>query len=163
MTGVRMTFSFKDEDLRKELKRLAELDQDFEPFLKSIGDEFTSAGGIINTRFKEQKAPDGDGWAPLSEKWAKRRRKKYPGSKLTILRMRGHLAGSIHYQISNGKLKIGTGANVEHYAGVHQFGFIGGEGNKNIPARPYLGFADEDWDMIEEEALDYFMGGKEGG
>lgn len=157
MPGVRMEFTFKDRGLREEVQRLAELDRDFEPFLKSIGEEFVGAGGIINRRFKEERGPDGEEWQPLSTKWIKRRLKKYPGSPLTILRMRGHLAGSIAYQVSGGKLMVGTNGTVEHYAAAHQFGYDGGEGQANIPARPYLGFADEDMDVIEEEALDYFL------
>ncbi len=157
MAGARMTFSFKDRGLRAEVMRLASLDKDFEPFLKSIGEEFVGAGGIINRRFAEERGPDGEEWQPLSAKWIKRRLKKYPGSPLTILRMRGHLAGAIVYQVAGGKLTIGTDSSVERYAAAHQLGYDGGEGKPRIPARPYLGFADENMDMIEEEALDYFL------
>ncbi len=160
MTGVRMEFSFEDEGLRKELKRLAEMDQDFAPFLKSIGEEFTGAGGIINTRFKEEKGPDGAAWAPLASRTIRRRLKKSNGAPITILRMSGELAGSIAYEVTADRLRIGvrSGSKAGVYAAIHQFG---GKAGRNrsvpIPARPYLGFSDEDWDMIEEEALDYFM------
>lgn len=155
MSGARMTFKLKDKQLRKELQRLARLDKDFTPLLKSIGEEYAGAGGIINTRFKRQEDPDGDGWQPLSAKWVKRRQKKMPGSPLTILRMRGHLAGSINYQVNGGDLTIGTGSEVEAYAGVHQFG---SEDDKNIPARPFLGFGNSDMDVVEEEVAVFLAG-----
>ena len=157
MTGVRMEFSFNDKALRIDLrKRLAQL-EDVTPFLKSIGEEFAGAGGIINQRFKDEKGPDGKAWAPLSDRTIKARLKKNGNAPLTILRLRGHLAGSINYQVSGGVLKVGTGKEVEDYAGVHQFGGKAGRGLKvHIPARPYLGFSDADMEFIEDEVLVYF-------
>lgn len=156
MSGAQMKFSLKDAQHRNELQRLARLDKDFTPLLKSIGEEYAGAGGIINERFKRQEDPDGDGWQPLSAKWVARRQKKMPGSPLTILRMRGDLAGSINYQTSGGNLTIGTGNEVDAYAGVHQFG---SEDDKNIPARPFLGFGDSDMDIVEEEVAEFLAGG----
>ncbi|PID37041.1 MAG: hypothetical protein CR993_01880 [Rhodobacterales bacterium] len=50
-----MNFSFRDEGLRKELKRLADLDQDFGPFLKSIGKN-SSVRVELLTRASKQSA-----------------------------------------------------------------------------------------------------------
>ncbi|WP_052265417.1 phage virion morphogenesis protein [Ruegeria sp. ANG-R] len=158
MTGTRMEFSFNDKRLRADLRsRLTKLENP-DPFLKSIGEEFAGAGGVINQRFKAEKGPDGKPWAPLSESQIRRRQKKYGNAPMTILRMRGHLAGSINYQVSGGSLKIGTGKVVEDYAAIHQFGGEAGRGlTAVIPARPYLGFSDADMELIEEEAIGYFM------
>lgn len=157
MTGARMEFTLKDKALKKQMKLLAKSDDALVPFLKSIGEEFAGAGGVINTRFKEEKGPDGQKWAPLADATIKRRLKKYGNAPLTILRMRGILAGSINYQISGSRLEIGTGGEVEDYAAIHQFG---GEAGRNksvtIPARPYLGFSDTDLDLIEDEAWSIF-------
>lgn len=157
MTGARMEITLKDKHLKKRIKRLAKAEDALVPFLKSIGEEFAGAGGIINTRFKEEKGPDGQKWAPLADATIKRRLKKYGNAPLTILRMRGILAGSINYQVSGSQLSIGTGSEVEAYAAIHQFG---GEAGRNksvaIPARPYLGYSDADLDVIEEEAWAIF-------
>ncbi len=150
----RLFIALGDQTRRAVLARLAERAENVEPFLKSIGDEFTVAGGIINQRFKEERGPDGESWQPLSPLWIKQREKKMPGSPLSILRMRGFLAGSINYQITGSQLKIGTDSNVDHYAGAHQFGYEEG----GIPARPFLGFGDEDMDVIEEEAMEFLSG-----
>ncbi len=158
MTGARLEFSFNDRALRADLReRLSKLENP-EPFLKSIGEEFTGAGGVINQRFKNERGPDGTPWAPLSESQRQHRQKKYGNAPMTILRMRGHLAGSINYQVSGGSLKIGTGKEAEDYAAIHQFGGEAGRGLKAvIPARPYLGFSDADMDLIVEEAEGYLL------
>ncbi|WP_299773166.1 phage virion morphogenesis protein [uncultured Tateyamaria sp.] len=158
MTGARLEFSFNDRALRADLReRLSKLENP-EPFLKSIGEEFAGAGGVINQRFKNERGPDGTPWAPLSEAQRQHRQKKYGNAPMTILRMRGHLAGSINYQVSGGSLKIGTGKEAEDYAAIHQFGGEAGRGLKAvIPARPYLGFSDADMDLIEEEAEGHFL------
>ncbi|WP_170431931.1 phage virion morphogenesis protein [Ruegeria arenilitoris] len=154
MTGTSMEFSFNDKALRADLReRLSKLENP-EPFLKSIGEEFASAGGVINQRFKYERGPDGTPWAPLSESQRRRRQKRYGNAPMTILRMRGYLAGSINYQVGGSSLTIGAGKEVEDYAAIHQFGGKAGRGLKAvIPARPYLGFSDGDLDSIEEHLM----------
>lgn len=157
MTGARMEFTLKDKKLSKRLKRLANVEDELAPFLKSIGEEFAGAGGVINTRFKTETGPDGEKWAPLADATITRRLKKYGNAPLTILRMRGILAGSINYQVSGSRLEVGTGGEAEDYAAIHQHGGKAGRNRKvKIPARPYLGFSDDDMDMIEEEAWSVF-------
>jgi len=157
MTGTRMEFSFNDKRLRSDLRAQLSRLEDPKPFLKSIGEEFAGAGGVINQRFKTEKGPDGKPWAKLSEAQVRRRQKKYGNAPMTILRMRGHLAGSINYQVVDGFLKIGTGKEVDDYAAIHQFGGEAGRGLKAIiPARPYLGFSDSDMDLVENEAVEFF-------
>lgn len=156
MTGVRMEFSFNDRalsaDLRDRMRRL----ENKAPLLKSIGEEMLPR---INKRFKEERGPDGKGWARLSPRTIEARLKRYGNSPLTVLRMRGHLAGSINYQVQGSSLKIGTGDEVSAYAGIHQFGGKAGRGKKvTITARPYLGFADDDMDVIEDEAAAFLAG-----
>ncbi|WP_282093048.1 phage virion morphogenesis protein [Epibacterium ulvae] len=155
MSGSHIKFTLKDLDLTNDLQQRLQRLENPEPLLKSIGEEYTGAGGIISTRFKEERGPDGEPWQALSAAWVKRRAKKLPGSDLTILRMHGHLVGSINYQVKSQGLSIGTGSEVEDYAAAHQFGYDGGEGKPNIPARPYLGFSNSELDVISEEVIAY--------
>lgn len=150
MSGAYVRFGLDDRNLRRELKEdLARLENP-EPFLRSIGEEMLPR---ISKRFKEEKGPDGTRWKPLASATVQARLKRYGNSPLTILRMRGHLAGSLNYQADRHSLRIGTDSSVEAYAGIHQFGGQAGRGLKvHIPARPYLGFSDEDWGIIEDEA-----------
>ncbi len=157
MASARMVFSFNDKALRADLRdRLSKLENP-EPFLKSIGEEFAGAGGVINQRFKNERDPDGKTWVPLSDSQRLHRQKRYGNAPMTILRMRGHLAGSINYQVSGGVLTIGTGKEVEDYAAIHQFGGKAGRGLKAvIPGRPYLGFSADDLDLIERDLLGFW-------
>lgn len=149
MTGVRMKFGFNDKELRRDLHERVRRLENKDPLLKSIGEEMLPR---ITKRFKDERGPDGKLWAPLSSRTIEARLKRYGNSPLTILRMRGHLAGSINYQVGGNTLKIGTGDEVEDYAGIHQFGGKAGRGRKvKIKARPYLGFADDDMAVIDEE------------
>lgn len=157
MTGARTEFSFNDKALRRGLQQELRRLENPGPFLASIGEELAGAGGSINMRFKTETSPDGGAWAPLATATVERRLKKYRNAPMTILRMRGHLAGSINYQVNGPMLSVGTGREVEDYAAIHQFGGEAGRGLKAvIPARPYLGFSDADWEMIEDEAAEYF-------
>jgi phage virion morphogenesis protein len=151
-----MEFSFDDQALRKELRDRVNRLENMEPLLKSLGEEMLPR---IGKRFKTERGPDGKRWAPLSPRTIEARLKRYGNSPLTILRMRGHLAGSINYQVGGNILKIGTDDNVSDYAGIHQFGGKAGRGRKvTIQARPFLGFADDDMDVLQEEA-DAFLSG----
>ncbi|MGH1577714.1 phage virion morphogenesis protein [Planktotalea sp.] len=153
MSGVRMVFSFNDRALRQELRAGVTRLDDKTRLLKTIGEEMLPR---INKRFKDERGPDGKRWAPLSSRTIAARLKRYGNSPLTILRMRGHLAGSISYQVGGNALKIGTNDDVNAYAGIHQFGGKAGRGRKvTIKARPYLGFADDDMGVIEEEVMNY--------
>lgn len=153
MTGVRMKFGFDDRSLRRDLRRRIDQMENKEPLLKSIGETMLPR---INKRFKDERGPDGKRWAPLSSHTIEARLKRYGNSPLTILRMRGHLAGSINYQVGSNSLKLGTGDEAEDYAAIHQFGGKAGRGRKvTIKARPYMGFADDDMAIIEEEIVDF--------
>ena len=159
MSGVRLAFSFNDTSLRDALRRKLARLEDKAPLLKLIGEEFVSAGGIINRRFKEERGPDGKPWAPLSPRTIASRLKRKGNSPITILRMYGHLAGSINYQVGGNTLTIGTDDEVSAYAGIHQFGGKAGRGRKvTIKARPYLGFSDDDMNLIEEEVTAFLSG-----
>ncbi len=74
----------------------------------------------------------------------------------------GTLSGSIHYKAHSNELEIGSGiiyARVQHYgAGKGAFGNMR-NGSPipwgDIPARPYLGFSDEDRSIILETIDSY--------
>jgi phage virion morphogenesis protein len=154
MTGARLELSFNDKALSADLRRKIARLKDKAPLLKSIGEEMLPR---INKRFKEESDPDGKKWAPLASPTIAARLKRYGNAPVTIMRMRGHLAGSINYQVAGSTLTIGTGDEVEDYAAIHQFGGKAGRGRKvKIKARPYLGFGGDDMDILEEEVSAYF-------
>lgn len=126
-------------------------------------------GGLITRQTQrrirsEKTSPDGDAWKPNLE-----------GT--SILYKSGQLDDSIHHEVSNPNVEIGSN---KIYAGVHQTGAVikpkngnalsfGFGGNKwavvksvTIPARPYLGFSSENRKDIEQFATDFLVGDFEG-
>ena len=112
----------------------------------------------VEDRFKTQAGPDGTAWAPRSAATLKsyERRKLKFGA---ILHLTGQLSGNIFHEYDADSARVGS---PEPYAAVQQFGaeqgafgaFMGKDklGRDhfhhlpwgNIPARPFLGFSDED-------------------
>lgn len=154
MSGTHVKISFNMDIWRLDQKTQLRTLENPEAVLKSIGEEMLPR---IIKRFKSEKGPDGKRWTALSPRTIEARLKRYGNSPLTILRMRGHLAGSINYQVTSNQLRIGTGGESKGYAAIHQFGGKAGRGRKTIiPARPYLGFSDSDMNIIEDELNSYF-------
>lgn len=98
-------------------------------------------------RFTTKLGPDGQPWPGWSPGYAARR----PGGK-SLLMDSGALADSVQYEV--GPDSVTVFEPMEH-AATHQFGDnrtikVGGRLRKrNIPARPTLGFGDEDAEEVE--------------
>lgn len=84
-------------------------------------------------RFRRGAAPDGTPWEPLL-----RPRKRGPGQPL---RDTGRLQRSYTWRATSERVVIGT--NVE-YGAAHQYGVR----ERGLPARPMLGFADPQVELI---------------
>lgn len=112
--------------VNQALNQLIKNGQELEPIFREIGEYL-----LENTqrRFKDQQAPDGKPWAPLSPDTIKY--KKRPDRILTESSI---LADTLRYQVSNNSMQLGT--HLE-YAATHQFG----RDEANIEARPFLGIA----------------------
>lgn len=97
-------------------------------------------------RLDEQKeSPDGSPWAPLSPEYAAR---KGGGD---LLEESHHLLDSL--QAQSGQDGVTLGSNLV-YAAVHLYG----DDSKGIPARPYLGFSDDDLVELGEVAESFLRG-----
>lgn len=173
-----------DRDVRAEMARHA---QPPDGSLAAQLGEYLQAS--TQDRFKAQAAPDGTPWAPLSERY--QRRKKYNADK--VLTLRGYLRSGIHYQkLDVNSVAVGTNSP---YGGIHQFGgtiqqparqatvrfrtvagrvLFAGRKHKRaterqvsiaartitMPARPYLGISQADADEIRQIVLDWIRGGQ---
>lgn len=111
-------------------------------------------------RFDLEIDPDGRPWAPLSPDYLasnKKKRSRFPNN---ILRRSGGLRQTINFRIEGDSVIVGAGADQGivgealandparrsgpfFYAATHQFG------RGAIPARPYLGFSDDDDRSVE--------------
>lgn len=157
MTGARITFTFDDREWREAMKRLRDGATRRPGILRAIG---TGLAANTRDRFDAGQDPEGKAWAALNPAYAAV--KRGPG----ILReagMRGGLQGSITFATEADSVIVGSN---KVYAAVHQFGATirpkrpGGRlvfklagrtvraRSVTVPARPYLGFSDEDRDTV---------------
>ncbi len=136
MAGVHQTIDLDDADLREALARLDGALRDMTEPMDAIGAALVASTPL---RFEDQAGPDGEPWAPWSEEYARRRRRKDPDARL--LQLFGHLRSSLTHD--PGRDSVTYGSNLV-YAAVQQLG------DAHIPARPYLGIDDDDREMIAE-------------
>lgn len=110
MSGIKIELELQDEAFRKAMLDLAARGRSLRPAFKSIGEAM-----LVSTenRFRDQKGPDGQSWAPLSKRYLKK--KKGP----KILTESSRLRGSIAYKVGDRDLAWGT--NVI-YGAIHQLG-----------------------------------------
>lgn len=93
----------------------------------------------------EKESPDGEQWAPLSPEYAARK----GGGEL--LEESGSLLDSLTAQSGSDGVSLGSDLL---YAAVHLYG----DEERGIPARPYLGFSDDDLEELGEVAEQYLRG-----
>lgn len=136
MAGVRLHVRVDDEQVQDALQAVMQRMSDPRPAFRDAG-EYKQR--IVADRFRGEHDPDGQPWKDLEPlTWAKKRNDK-------ILTERGGpgLRGSIHYRASRTALEQGTD---KIYAAIHQLGGVINTRHAQIqiPARPYLGFSDDD-------------------
>ena len=110
MTGT--TMEYDHSPALELLDKLQEKLDDLSPALGDIGEYLTNAH---EERFKQQVAPDGTPWAPLSPSYQRTKAK----NKNRILVLNGYMEKSYRYQVSDNELNFGTNnPNAAH----HHFG-----------------------------------------
>lgn len=90
-------------------------------------------------RWDAQETPEGEPWAPLSEKYRARK----PRHADEVLRLNDDLRDTLDYQVDPQALYFGTPLE---YGAAHQFG----REESNLPERPYLGLSEEDKQSVLE-------------
>lgn len=129
-SSLRLDIHYSHREVTEALKRLAEASGDMEAAFRDIGEALLNSH---QERFTEQQSPDGERWAPLSPKYARRKRE----NRDKILILTGELRDLLRYQASATELVLGTD---RRYGATHQFG----DERRNIPERPFLGLSDDD-------------------
>jgi phage virion morphogenesis protein len=149
----------READYRRVIGRLNELSRD----LGDLSPVMRDIAGFLHERtlegFAAESAPDGTPWKPLAP--ATLREKRKAGYADTILQRTRNLRDSIHSTYDGRSAAVGTN---EIYAAIHQFGgeieqsgrqqvlAFAARGGRftsratGIPARPFLGFRNEDGD-----------------
>lgn len=147
--GKLISVTVDDREVTELLKRLGDKTSNLKPVMTRIGALYEAR---VLENFRNESAPDGTPWAPLSETtmlmglarnkgWRpvrgglSARGKRYIQGK-RILRESGDLEGSIHFQADNTSVTIGSSGSIP-YAAIQQLGGKAGRGRKvTIPARP---------------------------
>ncbi len=138
MSGLTLTIQAEGFDrVFRGLRLLEQAGQDPSPFLQDAGEYMLRS---TLHRWRAEIDPKGQPWAALSPAYALGKGSKKGGVN-KILQLRGRLIKSVHWGIHGKTLFLGT--NVV-YSRIHQEGGKAGRGLKVlIPARPFLGFSDE--------------------
>ncbi len=138
MIDLRVKISSETARTRKRLEGLTRLR--LEALLDDLGAHMLEANRHRLDNLKTD--ADGQAWAPWSAKYAAKR-----GSG-EMLESSGDLLDSL--TINQGPDGVSVGSNLL-YAIVHLLGST----NRNIPARPFLGFSDEDMEELGQIAVEF--------
>jgi hypothetical protein len=158
MAGTHFRVELEDAAAQQELQGLIDRGQSLQTPFMQVGEYLSDE--MWPRRFREKRGPDGLPWAPVTERYAKRKRRgkatQVPSDARTtnpadLLLLTGELSDFPRYQMEGNALVFGVNTK---WAAVHQFGFP----RRNIPARPYM-YLDAD-DRTEAAAIfrDWIMG-----
>lgn len=150
MTGTAIEFDDNIDEIRASVKTIESRIGHPQPALAIIGETVKTS---VVRNFEESGRPRG--WKELSPVTLA---KKKGGSILVGKGHAGGLMGSIHWEVSNRSVMVGTD---KVYAAIHNFGGLAGK-NKSvtIPGREYLLVQDQDWQEINDGLGDYILQGK---
>jgi len=121
---------WEDDEIRRAFQRLQRAGADMQRPLRDFGESWLNS---TRARFESQESPSGTPWVALSERYRKRKHR----NRDKILILRGHLMGTLNYQVSSTEVAVGSPLI---YAATHQYG----DPRRGIPARPFLGLSDGD-------------------
>jgi phage virion morphogenesis protein len=164
MTGVAYRYTIQQDTLGPGLAGLLAAGRDLSEPMDAIGLQLVAS---TIQRFETEAGPDGRKWEPSA-------RARTTGGK--TLTDRGHLRASLTHRADAESVEWGTNML---YARIHQTGgrieakagkalrFPIGDGwatvkAVNIPARPFIGFDDDDRDLAEETLADHLRDGAAG-
>lgn len=132
-----------DQNVRTALDRLIGRVEDASPAMREIGELLIER---TRARFRQGQAPDGTPWAPPSPVTLARKRDPRP-----LFGESRRLSSEIAYEAGSDFVEVGSSLV---YSAVHQFGAAKGAFGRtrrgapipwgDIPARPFLGLADDD-------------------
>jgi len=150
MSGVSITIRLSG-DARTKLGDMLSRIEDQSKFFAAASELMLDQ---TQTRFREQRDPDGNAWRPLAPATVARR-----GNASPILEVSRSLRAGIHAAPEPNRAVVQTLALP--YAAIHQEGGEAGRGRSvTIPARPYLGFGDADERELIELAEEMIFDGR---
>lgn len=144
-TGASLNWGGLDKAVGGAAKRLA----DHQRLLKTVGETLVSSSV---QRFQDGQDPEGKAWK------VSKRAEAEGGQTLVD---NSDLRKSIDYATTADSVLVGSN---KEYAAIHQKGGQAGRGLKvTIPARPYLGFSQEDHDEVQALLAEHLASALTGG
>lgn len=145
MTGTSIDLELDDQRINKVLDRLIRAGVSLAAPMAEIGEQW-----LANTqdRFDAQESPDGVPWVDLSEKYLKSKRKRESRGADAILVLDDHLHGEMAYNSGDDWTEL---VAPQVYAATQHFG----DDDRNIEARPYFGFSEDDLDYVHQVLAEY--------
>ena len=140
----KIAISYDDKAVRQRLAELRDRGGNLGPAMREIAGHLLDG---VNEAFAREASPAGAPWAPLKPATVEDRLRQRYGSG-PILERSGDLGARILADWDNTGAVVGT--NVV-YAATHHYG----DDDRGIPARPFLGVADEARDVILQAVADH--------
>lgn len=131
MPGSTATIQIDDQPIQLLFKKLIAAGGDLEEPLEEIREDMLAAH---EHRWDLEVDPDGNEWEILSPLYEARKKKKRPGRGILVY---DELMKLLNSTVRGDEMLIGSN---KVYAATHQYGSKDGL----IPARPFLGFSEED-------------------
>jgi phage virion morphogenesis protein len=149
--GFQIQYEITDLSVTRKLQDLIAKAGNLTPAMRKIGQYMLRQTNV--ERFGKQKDPEGKKWLNLKDKTWKKKKKP------VILTEEGTLKSNQNFKAESLSVSIGT-TEGPVYAAIHQFGGEAGKNHKvKIPARPFLGFNEENKKMAIEK-IRIFLGDK---
>ncbi|MCH8500159.1 MAG: phage virion morphogenesis protein [Marinobacter sp.] len=152
MAGTRLEFELDDQAVQRAFQQLLQRSGTLEPVLRDIGEALLNS---TRERFDKEQAPDGTPWQPLSPVTLERKTRNAD----KILTEEGGLRLFINPDVTGDTLELHAN---RVQAAMMQFGGTKAQHPHlwgDIPARPFLGFSDDDRRTILQIAQDHLTGG----
>lgn len=137
MTGATIDFDVKDGSVGETFQRLIRLGADTDAALEVVREELLIRH---DERWDAGVDPQGHRWEPLSERYQQQKEKKRPGKGILVY---DEILKNLASEVTDDQVIIGTN---RIYGATHQFG----DETRGIPARPFLGFSEEDIEEASE-------------
>lgn len=153
MAGLHLRIDVTERQALDALGRLVAAGERPRPALIQIGEHLI---GSHEDRIKNQVAPDGQHWAPLSPDYLASKKKRSSRGANLILVLNGYLASTFRYSASEDELVFGT--DRQQAAALHF-----GAPSRKLPARPFMGLSSGDEDAITTIVSEYLERSFKGG
>lgn len=148
---------FGDEQFALKIAAMGERADDMSPVLESIADDWIDI--IEETFASEGRRILGRQWHRLATSTIAKRGSSHP-ILVETAELLVNMTDQGNIRIENDEIMMELPDSVETKAASHQYGFHNASANKDVPARPMIGFTPLDRKVWNTRMTDYLVNGK---